>query len=68
MDSGLKTNDKILLCLGNICLSPLLGIILWFVWKEDKPRKAADACTITIFSVIFWPLLMLLFAIVGGGR
>ena len=63
---GLSREEQAGLCLGNICLSPLLGVILYFVWKDEKPQKASDVCTVTIFSVIASFLLALLLALMQG--
>lgn len=63
---GLSREEQAGLCLGNICLSPLLGVILFFVWKDEKPQKASDVCAVTIFSVIAPFLLALLLALMQG--
>ncbi len=59
MDGG----EKVAIFLGNLCFSPLLGIILYFVWKDDKPHKAEEACQLTIYSFVAWIVLSLLFAV-----
>lgn len=64
-DEGLEGGEKALLCLGNLCISPLLGIILYFVWKDDKPKKSEDACTVTILGAVAWIVLVIIF---GLGR
>jgi len=38
---GLSGEEKAGICIGNICLSPLLGVILYYVWKGEKPKKPA---------------------------
>ncbi len=50
-------------------LSPLLGTVLYFVWKNDKPAKADDVCMVTIASLFVGPLIafiLFLLGIVGG--
>jgi len=64
-DEGLEAGEKVGICLGNICLSPLLGIILYFVWKDDKPKKAEDVCSITILSVFAPFILAFIFSLLG---
>lgn len=49
---GLSRGEKAGIFVGNIFLSPLLGVILYFVWKDEKPQKASDVCSVTIFSII----------------
>lgn len=63
VDEGLSGEEKVGICLGNICLSPLLGTILYFVWKDDKPKKADDVCTLTVYGFIGGIVLSFLFAL-----
>lgn len=63
---GLDTDEKAMLCLGNMCISPLLGIILYFVWKDEKPQKADDVCQVTIWAVLLGIILGVLFAAFGN--
>jgi hypothetical protein len=32
------------------CL-PLVGAIMYFVWRDDQPRKAKQACTLALWGV-----------------
>ncbi|MBS3938267.1 MAG: hypothetical protein KGZ50_06815 [Peptococcaceae bacterium] len=66
---GLGIEEKAGICVGNICLSPLLGTVLYFVWKDDKPAKADDVCMVTIASLFVGPLIAFILyslGIVGG--
>lgn len=63
---GLSSSDKLLIGVGNICLSPLLGVILWFVWKEDQPDKASDVCTVTLITTVIFPIVIVIFMMLGG--
>jgi len=63
---GLSGEEKAGICIGNICLSPLLGIILYFVWKDEKPKKADDVCSVTIFAVILGTVLAFLLGALGS--
>ena len=31
---------------------PLIGAIMYFVWKDDKPKKSKQACTLAIWGVV----------------
>lgn len=57
-DKGLDSNDKTWIFLGTLCISPLLGIVLYFVWKDSKPRKAKDVCTLTWWTFAVWAVLI----------
>lgn len=68
-DTGLDSNEKTLIFFGNLCISPILGIVLYFVWKDSKPRRASDVCSVTLWTlgayVIVFALAMCA-AVVGG--
>lgn len=57
---GLSSGDRPLLFIGNFCISPLLGVVLYFLWKDKSPRKAEEVCTITWWSVGVWVALVVL--------
>ena len=63
-DEGLKSNDKTWIFLGNVCISPLLGVILYFVWKDNKPKKSKEVCTLTWKAVAVWVVLFILYIII----
>jgi len=62
---GLSREAQAGIFVGNICLSPLLGVILYFVWKDEKPQKASDVCSVTIFSFIAAITLAFILALMG---
>lgn len=35
----------------SFCCIPLLGIIMYFVWKNDKPKAAKSALTFGLISI-----------------
>jgi hypothetical protein len=63
-DEGLSGEEKVLIFLGNICLSQLLGIILYFVWKDSKPKKSNDVCKITLWSIAVPFIITIVFIII----
>jgi len=46
--------------LGNLCLSPLLGLVLYLVWKDSQRAKAQEACRLTWWAVGIWGVLFVL--------
>ncbi|MFQ5649728.1 MAG: zinc-ribbon domain-containing protein [bacterium] len=58
--AGLDSSDKTWIFLGNVCISPLLGVVLYFVWKDTKPEKSKDACTLTWWALGLWAALILI--------
>lgn len=44
----LRTGTLILIGLGNLLLTPLLGFAFWFGLIEERPRAARQALTITL--------------------
>ena len=44
----------------SLCCTPLVGIILFFVWKNEKPVAAKSALT---FSLIHVGLIVLLYVV-----
>ena len=61
---GLQSSDKTWIFLGNLCISPLLGVILYFVWKDNKPVKSKEVCKLTWWAVGIWAFLIFLFILI----
>jgi hypothetical protein len=45
---------------------PIVGLILWLVWKEPKPLKAKSAGKGALISVIVQVVLCILYAVYIG--
>jgi len=58
---GLKGQDKTLIFLGNLCISPVLGLALYLIWRDKKPLEARQTCALTWWSLGAWAILLLLF-------
>jgi hypothetical protein len=43
------------------CCFPLLGLILYFLWKDEKPKSARRVCNWMIGGVSVYVLLYLIF-------
>jgi len=40
---GLSRRDLVGVVVGSLLLTPLVGIAVWFGWREDRPKAAAQA-------------------------
>ena len=49
----------------SFCCIPLLGIIMFFVWKNDKPIAAKSALIWSIVSMVIWFILSFGFGLLG---
>jgi hypothetical protein len=46
------------------CL-PLVGAIMYFVWRDDQPAKARRACTLALWGMAVGIVLRILMALAG---
>lgn len=49
----------------SFCCIPLLGIIMYFVWKDDKPKAAKSALIWALISVGIYVVFIVFFGILG---
>lgn len=61
---SLDEDQKRLLFVGNIVLSPLLGVLLFFFWRKKYPMKARQTLNLAWWSLAAW-LGLLLVIVVG---
>lgn len=47
------------------CCFPLLGLILYFLWKDEKPNSASLVCKWMIGGIVAWVLFYILFFMIG---
>lgn len=47
------------------CCFPIVGIILYFLWKDNKPKSADLVCKWTIGGVVAMAMIYVLFFIIG---
>lgn len=59
-DEGVGALGIVLFCL------PIVGAIMYFLWKDDKPRKAQTACHLALAGVGVGIVLQILVALAGG--
>jgi uncharacterized membrane protein YvbJ len=53
------------------CCFPMVGLILYFLWKDEKPKSSKLICRWMIGGIVAWVLLYVLFfviAIILGAR
>lgn len=63
--STIVNNSETIGALGILCfLLPMLGLILYLVWKEEKPKKARGAGTAAIWGCILSFILSFLIAVI----
>jgi hypothetical protein len=64
-DPGLDGWVKILVFLANLCSSPLVGLVSWVIVRADRPRTAAQICTLTWIPVVLWAVFVFVAVIVS---
>ena len=52
-DEGLTREEKFLLFLGDLFLTPLIGVVAWWGWREERPVASRQALGITVPVVFF---------------
>lgn len=45
---------------------PLVGLILWLVWKDTQPKNSIQSRNGFIAGIVVWVVFYVLMAIVGG--
>jgi len=63
----LSSEDKALIFFGNVLISPILGLILYFVWKDTRPRRASEVCRVTWWGIGLWVVLIVVIALIAAG-
>ncbi len=49
-----------------VCCFPIVGIILYFIWKNEKPKSARAACTWAIVGTSIGVLLYIIAFVIGA--
>lgn len=47
------------------CCFPVVGIILYFLWKDEKPQSASLVCKWMIGGIIIWVIFYVLAFVLG---
>lgn len=47
------------------CCFPVVGLILYFLWKDEKPNSAKLVCNWMIGGTIAWVLCYVFFFVIG---
>lgn len=50
----------------SLCCFPIVGIILYFVWKDNRPKAAKSALIFGIIGFIISIIIGLIFGILGA--
>ncbi|MFP3918057.1 zinc ribbon domain-containing protein [Lysinibacillus telephonicus] len=50
----------------SFCCIPILGIVMFFVWKDNKPRAAKSALIWALVSIVLWFILSFGFGLLGA--
>ena len=60
-------NDKpnVIVNILSLCCIPILGIILYFVWKESQPKAAKSALIFSLIGIGISVLLSIIFFGIG---
>ena len=62
------TNDESIGGLGILCfLFPLLGLILYLVWKENKPKKSSGAGKTALWGFILTIIFYIIIGVASAG-
>lgn len=62
---GLDSGEQIGVFLGSLCVSPIVAVVLYFVWKDDKPQKAKEVCTLGWWVVGAWVGMYVVFFLIA---
>lgn len=68
MDNNMQTEDKGGFLWGLLgCCIPIVGLILFLVWKDSKPKTAKAAGIGALVCVIAYVIFYILMAVLGIG-
>ncbi|MDI9624101.1 MAG: B-box zinc finger protein [Methanothermobacter sp.] len=61
-EEGLDLVEAILICL----FSPIAGLIAWLIWHDKKPKKAEQACIITVIVFVIGLIIYIILLLIGS--
>ncbi|MDR3598668.1 zinc ribbon domain-containing protein [Clostridium sp.] len=47
------------------CCFPVVGLVLYFLWKDEKPNSASLICKWMIGGIVAWVIFYVLFFVLG---
>ncbi|GFZ31947.1 hypothetical protein CSC2_24730 [Clostridium zeae] len=47
------------------CCFPIVGLILYFLWKDDKPKSSKLVCRWMIAGIVLWILFYVVMFLLG---
>ncbi len=68
---GLDAVEAIAIIGGSLCLSPIIALVVWLIWRGSKPEKAKQAGYVCIAIGVLYIILAILyfvfiFAMIGA--
>ena len=48
------------------CCFPIVGLLLYFIWKEDKPVASKEVGKFALIGVVFSVVIPMMFGVLGG--
>lgn len=66
VSSSGEDKPNIAVNLLSFCCIPILGIVMFFVWKDDKPRAAKSALIWSLVSIVLWFVVSFGFGLLGA--
>ena len=58
---GLDAVEAIAIIFGSVCLSPVMALVVWLIWRDSKPEKAKQSGYICIGVAILWIIFMIIY-------
>jgi len=56
-EKGLTAGETLVICILPLAVG---GLIAWLIWHNDKPKKANQACVISIIFFVIWLFIIIL--------
>ncbi|ODS39211.1 MAG: hypothetical protein A7316_06205 [Candidatus Altiarchaeales archaeon WOR_SM1_86-2] len=58
---GLDAVEAIAIIFGSVCLSPVMALVVWLIWRDSKPEKAKQSGYICIGIAVLYIVLIVLY-------
>lgn len=67
-DTGLPVGPKLAILFGNLCMTPFLGVVVYLLWREERPKSARQVCWLTWIPLVVMLGLVLLLVVLSAVR
>jgi hypothetical protein len=61
-DPGLSTGQRLMLLATSLLITPLVGWVLWYWWRKERPRAALQALGLSLPASVAMTVLVLWWA------